>query len=133
MGLPPQAVERAISQYNGAVNNARQASFNPSSLDGLSTGGLKLPKSNWAQSIDTPPFYGIAMRPGITFTYMGVAINDEARVHRQDGSVFQNVFAAGEIMSGNILSTGYLAGFGLTIGTVWGRIAGSEAARHAVG
>jgi tricarballylate dehydrogenase len=68
------------------------------------------------------------MRPGITFTYLGVAVTDRAQVRRVDGLVFANVFAAGEIISGNILSTGYLAGFGMTIGTVWGRIAGREAA-----
>ena len=62
---------------------------------------------------------------------MGLAVTEQARVLRSDGAAFANVFAAGEIMSGNILSTGYLAGFGLTIGTVWGRIAGAEAARYA--
>jgi tricarballylate dehydrogenase len=71
------------------------------------------------------------MRPGITFTFMGVKVTREARVRREEGGVFRNVFAAGEIMSGNILSSGYLGGFGLTIGTVWGRIAGTEAARAA--
>ena len=70
-------------------------------------------------------------RPGITFTYLGVAVTPQARVLRTDGTALRNVFAAGEIMSGNVLSTGYLAGFGLTIGTVWGRIAGAEAARRA--
>ena len=69
------------------------------------------------------------MRPGITFTYMGVKIAADARVVRTDGSRMDNVYAAGEIMSGNILSTGYLAGFGMTIGSVWGRHAGTEAAR----
>jgi len=95
------------------------------------TAGISPPKSHWAQPIDTPPYYGIAMRPGITFTYLGVAVTPQARVMRTDGTALRNVFAAGEIMSGNILSTGYLAGFGLTIGTVWGRIAGAEAARGA--
>jgi SSS family solute:Na+ symporter len=95
------------------------------------TEGIEPPKSHWAQPIDTPPYYGIAMRPGITFTYMGVAVTQQARVLCTDGTTFANVFAAGEIMSGNILSTGNLAGFGLTIGSVWGRIAGEEAARHA--
>ena len=37
----------------------------------------------------------------------------------------------GEVMAGNILGKGYLAGFGLAIGTVVGRIAGQEAARFA--
>ena len=74
-------------------------------------------KSHWAQRIDQPPYFGIAMRPGITFTYLGVKVDEDARVRREDGSGFENVFAAGEIMSGNVLSSGYLAGFGLTIGT----------------
>jgi len=59
-------------------------------------------------------------------------VDRQARVQREDGSRFANVFAAGEIMSGNILSSGYLAGFGMTIGTVWGRIAGKEAAQNAL-
>ena len=57
-------------------------------------------------------------------------MNLDARVKRTDGSAFENVFAAGEIMSGNILSSGYLAGFGMTIGAVWGRRAGQKAAEH---
>ena len=71
------------------------------------------------------------MRPGITFTFMGVKVTPEARVRTAGGGVFRNVFAAGEIMSGNVLSSGYLGGFGLTIGTVWGRIAGASAAAAA--
>ena len=102
--------------------------FNPARLDGCATAGLVPPKSNWARPVDTPPFYGIAMRPGITFTYMGVQVTQEARVQTTDGGAFRNLFAAGEIMSGNVLSSGYLAGFGMTIGTVWGRIAGAGAA-----
>jgi tricarballylate dehydrogenase len=109
----------------------REGVFDPSGLDDCRTEGLDPPKSHWALRLDAPPYFGIAMRPGITFTYLGVAMTEDARVRRVDGSTFSNVFAAGEIMSGNILSTGYLAGFGLTIGTVWGRIAGEGAARHA--
>jgi len=121
-------VTDTVAAYNKAVVPGR---FDPSRLDGCRTSGLEPPKSNWARPVDTPPFYGIAMRPGITFTFMGVKITEEARVQREDGGVFGNVFAAGEIMSGNILSSGYLGGFGLTIGTVWGRIAGTEAAAEA--
>ena len=69
------------------------------------------------------------MRPGITFTYMGVAVNDRAQVLMQDGKPAANLFAAGEIMAGNILGQGYLGGIGMTIGGVFGRIAGAEAAR----
>jgi tricarballylate dehydrogenase len=133
LDLDPRAVEQTIDDFNRAVDRGSDSPFDPGALDGRSTAGLTPPKSNWAQRIDTPPFYGIPMRPGITFTYMGVGVTEQARVRRSDGSTFSNVFAAGEIMSGNILSTGYMAGFGLTIGTVWGRIAGREAGRHALG
>ena len=131
LGLDRAAVEATVEGFNQAVDRGPGGEFNPAVLDGVSTEGLTPPKSNWAQRLDTPPYYGIAMRPGITFTYLGVAVTEQARIRRADGSTFHNVFAAGEIMSGNILSTGYMAGFGLTIGTVWGRIAGREAARHA--
>jgi tricarballylate dehydrogenase len=100
-------------------------------LDGNCTRGITPPKSNWAIPIDRPPFYGLPLRPGITFTYMGVTVDERARVVDQSGRAFQNVFAAGEIMSGNILTKGYLGGFGLTIGSVFGRLAGREAAANA--
>ena len=93
--------------------------------------GLHPPKSHWARPIDTPPYYGYPLRPGITFTYLGVTVNEQAQVIMQDDRPAKNVFAAGEVMAGNILGRGYLAGFGLTIGSVFGRIAGREAARCA--
>jgi tricarballylate dehydrogenase len=133
MELDPLTVESTVDEYNRAVDRGPGGRFDPSGLDGRSTAGITPPKSNWAQRIDTPPFYGIPMRPGISFTYMGVAVDENARVQRTDDSALSNVYAAGEIMSGNILSSGYMAGFGMTIGTVWGRIAGREAARHALG
>lgn len=102
--------------------------FDLGELDSCRTDGLNPPKSHWARPIDSPPFFAYPMRPGITFTYMGVGVDQRARVRRGD-ALFDNVFAVGEIMSGNVLTRGYLAGFGMTIGTVWGRIAGREAAR----
>ena len=128
LGLDRDAVTRTVAEYNAAV--APGGTFEPSVLDDCHTDGLTVPKSHWAQRLDRPPYYGIAMRPGITFTYMGAAVNLDARVKRKDDSAFENVFAAGEIMSGNILSSGYLAGFGMTIGAVWGRRAGQKAAEH---
>jgi tricarballylate dehydrogenase len=127
LGLNPDAVVATVRSFNAAIRPGGQ--FDPGGLDSCRTEGLSPPKSHWAQPLDTPPFYGVPLRPGITFTYLGVAVTEQARVLCTDGSVLRNVFAAGEIMSGNILSTGYLAGFGLTIGHVWGRIAGAEAAR----
>jgi tricarballylate dehydrogenase len=90
-------------------------------------------KSHWALPLDTPPYWGYPLRPGITFTYLGLKIDDRARVIMASGQPAANVLAAGEIMAGNILGRGYVAGVGMTIGTVFGRIAGREAAAHAAG
>jgi tricarballylate dehydrogenase len=129
LGLDPEPVTGTVREFNAAIRPGGR--FDPSGLDDCATEGISPAKTHWAQPVDTPPYYGVAMRPGITFTYRGVAVTEQARVLRSDGTPLRNVFAAGEMMSGNILSTGYLAGFGLTIGHVWGRIAGAEAARHA--
>ena len=128
LGLPADALERTVTDFNGAV---APGIFDPQVLDDCRTEGLTPPKSHWAQAIDTPPFLGYPLRPGITFTYLGVEVNESARVRLSDGSYCRNVAAAGEIMAGNILGKGYLAGLGMTIGTVFGRIAGKEAARAA--
>ena len=78
-----------------------------------------------------PPFFAYPLRPGITFTYLGVCGEREGPGRSwSDGEPSENVFAAGEIMAGNVLGKGYLAGIGMTIGTVFGRIAGEEAARQ---
>lgn len=127
IGTDPRQLVATIDQFNASVEPAGR--FSPTELDGCGTTGLVPPKSNWARALAAPPFYAVPLRPGITFTYLGVAVSDRAAVLDRSGTPFRNVFAAGEIMSGNILSTGYLAGFGLTIGTVFGRIAGREAAR----
>jgi tricarballylate dehydrogenase len=132
MGIDGPAAERTVAEYNNAAPADGARRFDASRLDGVGTAGLAVQKSNWAQRLDSPPYYGIAVLPGVTFTYMGVKIDKHARVQLTDDAKFRNVFAAGEIMSGNILSTGYMAGFGMTIGTVWGRIAGREAALYAV-
>jgi tricarballylate dehydrogenase len=123
--LDPAAVTATVSAYNQSLDGG---SYDPGQLDGLSTTGLVPPKSNWALPIDQPPYYAYPLRPGITFTYLGVGVDAEARVRRAAGGTFRNVFAAGEIMAGNILRHGYLAGFGMTIGTVFGRIAGERSA-----
>jgi len=127
--LDPSALEAVVAAFNKSV---QPGTFDPSILDDCATKGLEPPKSHWARPLDTPPFYGYPLRPGITFTYLGITINEKAQVVMQDDRTAPNIFAAGEIMAGNILGQGYLAGFGLTIGTVFGRIAGKEAARFAI-
>jgi tricarballylate dehydrogenase len=126
--IDPGALSAVVDEYNRSVRGGR---FDPGSLDECRTEGLHPPKSHWARPIETPPYYGYPLRPGITFTYLGVTVNEQAQVIMQDDRPAKNVFAAGEVMAGNILGKGYLAGFGLTIGSVFGRIAGREAARCA--
>jgi tricarballylate dehydrogenase len=126
--LDPAALEATVAAYNAAV---RPGNFDSGKLDDCKTEGLEPAKTHWAQTIDTPPFIGYPLRPGITFTYLGVQVNERAEVLMQDGKPASNLWASGEIMAGNILGRGYLAGFGMTIGTVFGRIAGAQAARHA--
>lgn len=128
VGLDPARLAATVAEYNGAV--PADAPFDPLKKDGRSTIGLEPPKSNWALPIAAAPFYALPLHPGITFTYLGLRVNDRAQVLDVAGAPFDNLYAAGEVMSGNILSSGYLAGFGITIGQVFGRIAGREAATH---
>jgi tricarballylate dehydrogenase len=129
LGLDPAALETTINGFNAAT---RPGSFDHTQLDDCTTRGLTPPKRHWARPLDTPPYFGYPLRPGITFTYLGVAVNERAQVIFEDHGPAANIFAAGEIMAGNILGQGYMAGFGMTIGTVFGRIAGKEAVRHAI-
>jgi tricarballylate dehydrogenase len=125
LALDPAALETTISQFNAAV---RPGTFDATVLDDCRTEGLTPPKSHWAQRIETAPFYAYPVRPGITFTYLAAKVNREARIIMANGEPSANMFAAGEIMAGNILGSGYAAGIGMTIGSVFGRIAGREAA-----
>ncbi len=129
LALDSAALEQTLTAFNAAVEPGQ---FDPSELDECATRGLSPPKSHWAVALDTPPFSAYPLRPGITFTYLGVGVNEHAQIIMQDGKPAANMYAAGEIMAGNILGQGYMAGFGMTIGTVFGRIAGREAARHAL-
>ena len=128
IGLDADALERTVADYNAAV---QPGTFNPQILDDCRTAGLEPAKTHWARRIDTPPYICYPHRPGITFTYLGVKVDEKARVIMSDGKPTANLFASGEIMAGSILGKGYLAGFGMTIGTVFGRIAGEEAAKYA--
>jgi tricarballylate dehydrogenase len=128
LGLDPAALEAAIGQFNAAV---RPGKFDPQILDDCRTEGLTPPKSHWARRIETAPYYAYPVRPGITFTYLAAKVDKQARIVMGDGKPSANMFAAGEIMAGNVLGRGYAAGIGMTIGSVFGRIAGREAARHA--
>jgi tricarballylate dehydrogenase len=128
LDLPPDRLEATVGAFNAAV---LPGTFDHTALDDCRTQGLTPEKTHWAQRIDTPPFWGYPLRPGITFTYLGVRVNERAQVLKTDGEPLPNVYAAGEIMAGNVLRKGYIAGIGMTIGTVFGRIAGESAAQYA--
>ena len=127
--LPVEKVVATLKAYNDAV---QPGTFNHAIMDDCRTSGLKPEKTHWALRIDQPPFYAYVLRPGLTFTYLGVKVNERAMALMKGGEPAQNIFAAGEIMAGSILGKGYVAGFGVTIGTVFGRIAGREAAMQAL-
>jgi tricarballylate dehydrogenase len=127
LGLPAERLKETVATYNRAV---RPGTFDHTRLDDCRTEGLVPNKTHWAQRLDTPPFWGYPLRPGITFTYLGVKVDARARVLMADGAPARNIYAAGEIMAGNILRRGYIAGIGMTIGTVFGRIAGEQSARR---
>lgn len=128
LGLDPSALEKTITEFNAAV---QPGTFDHTILDDCRTEGITPPKTHWARKIETPPFLAYPVRPGITFTYLGTRVNKQARMVMKDGKPSANMFAAGEIMAGNVLGKGYAAGIGMTIGSVFGRVAGREAAKNA--
>jgi tricarballylate dehydrogenase len=119
---------KTVNEYNAAC---RVGKFDHSVLDDCHTEGLLPAKTHWALPIDTAPFYGYTLKPGVTFTYLGLKVNENTAV-RFNGVESSNLFAAGELMAGNVLGKGYTAGVGMTIGTAFGRIAGVESAKCAM-
>ena len=128
LDLDRGALEKTVADFNAAV---RPGTFDHTILDDCRTEGVTPPKTHWARRIEAPPYYAYPVRPGITFTYLGTRVNREARMLMKDGKPSVNMFAAGEIMAGNVLGRGYAAGIGMTIGSVFGRIAGRAAAKNA--
>ncbi len=122
--------ERFVATVRGFNSACRPGIFDHAVLDDCHTEGLTPAKTHWARPIDTPPFFGYTLRPGVTFTYLGLKVDEHARVHFA-GRPTDNLLAAGEVMAGNVLGQGYTAGVGMTIGTIFGRIAGASAARAA--
>jgi tricarballylate dehydrogenase len=129
LGLLEQALVKTVGDFNAAC---RPGTFDHTALDDCATEGLMPAKTHWARPIDTPPYYGYALRPGVTFTYLGLKVNEHAAVHF-GGRPSPNLFVAGEMMAGNVLGQGYTAGVGMSIGTAFGRIAGTRAAAAAKG
>ena len=128
LGLDESTFMQTLGAYNAAC---QVGTFDHTALDDCHTVGISPAKTHWARPIDTAPFYGYAVRPGITFTYLGLKTNENAAVHF-GGRPSDNLFVAGEMMAGNVLGKGYTAGVGMSIGTAFGRIAGVQAAQSAI-
>ena len=128
LGLPEETFMRTVNEYNAAC---RMGTFDHTILDDCHTEGVTPAKTHWARPLDTPPFYGYPLRPGITFTYLGLKTDENASVFF-GGARSDNLFVAGEMSAGNVLGKGYTAGVGMSIGTAFGRIAGTSAARAAL-
>ncbi len=129
LGLDQATFMQTLDSYNAGC---RVGQFDHTALDDCHTEGVTPAKTHWARPIDTAPFYGYALRPGVTFTYLGLKVDDTAAVRFAD-QPSRNLFVAGEMMAGNVLGKGYTAGVGMSIGTAFGRIAGRNAALAAAG
>jgi tricarballylate dehydrogenase len=122
--LPQEKFVKTVEDYNRAC---RVGTFDHTALDDCHTQGLTPAKTHWARPLVKPPFYAYPLKPGVTFTYLGLATDETAAVHF-NGKASPNLFVAGEMMAGNVLGKGYTAGIGMAIGTAFGRIAGVQAA-----
>ncbi|MDR7468748.1 MAG: FAD-dependent tricarballylate dehydrogenase TcuA, partial [Armatimonadota bacterium] len=128
MGVPRAALEETVATFNAA---ARAGRFDPTARDGRSTTGLRPPKSNWALPLESPPFVAYPVTCGITFTYGGLRVDEQARVLDTENKLILGLYATGEI-TGGFFYFNYPAGAGLMRGAVFGRMAGEESARLAV-
>ena len=128
LGLDEATLMQTLNAYNAAC---RPGTFDHTALDDCRTEGLTPAKTHWALPLDTPPYLAYAVRPGITFTYLGLKTDETAAVHF-GGEPSPNLFVAGEMMAGNVLGQGYTAGVGMSIGIAFGRIAGTQAAAAAL-
>jgi tricarballylate dehydrogenase len=117
-----------VRDYNAAIK--RDVPFDPNVKDGRRTVGLAIDKANWANPIEVPPFEAYSVGCGITFTFGGLKIDTATRVLDMEDAPLQGLFAAGELVGG-LYYFNYPGSTGLMAGSVFGRIAGREAAEFA--
>lgn len=129
-GVDSRRCLETIKNFNAAVDVSTP--FDPSTRDGRGASGLTVPKSNWANKLDAPPFEAYAVTCGITFTFGGLRITPAAEVVDVGGHRIPGLYACGELVGG-LFYFNYPGGTGLTSGTVFGRIAGVQAAARARG
>lgn len=127
-GVDPEGFLKTVREYNAAVRT--DIPFNPNIKDGRCTVGLKINKTNWANTINEPPFEAYAVTCGITFTFGGLRINGKAEVQDTAEKTIPGLYAAGELVGG-LFYFNYPGGSGLMAGSVFGKIAGEQAGRFA--
>ncbi|SDL99758.1 FAD-dependent tricarballylate dehydrogenase TcuA [Bacillus sp. OK048] len=125
-GVDPESFLQTIKEYNSAVK--KDIPFNPTVKDGRSTEGIEVRKSNWANTLDEGPYEAYAVTCGITFTFGGLKINSNTEVQNILSQSIPGLYAAGELVGG-LFYFNYPGGAGLTAGSVFGKIAGENAAR----
>lgn len=123
-GVDKNAFMQTVVEFNESIDAT--VKFDPTVKDGRKTSGLAINKSNWANPLDTPPYAAYQVTCGITFTFGGLKINDNAEVVDEDGHIIPGLYAAGELVGG-LFYFNYPGGTGLTSGAVFGKIAGSSA------
>jgi tricarballylate dehydrogenase len=132
LGIDPKGLVQTVREFNAAVP-AGEARPNPFVRDFFGTDGLAIPKSNYAMTIEEPPFEGYAVVCGITFTFGGLKIEPKSgQVQHVAGRALPGLYAAGE-MVGGLFHGNYASGSGMMAGATWGRIAGTHAAKEALG
>ena len=129
LGIDPEGLVRTVAEYNAAC---QPGDFNPAVLDGLHTEGIEPPKSNWALQLNQPPYFGVAVTTGLTFTFGGLRIDAKtAQVLDTDDRPMSGLYATGELVGG-LFYHNYAGGTGLMSGAVFGRAAGNAAAEAAL-
>jgi len=123
-GVDAMKAFETISNYNAAVNTTNP--FDPNVKDGRSTSGLTINKTNWANTLDEPPFQAYNVTCGLTFTFGGLRINNQGQVLDSGLDTIPGLYAAGELVGG-LFYGNYPGGTGLTAGAVFGRLAGKNA------
>ena len=129
-GVDPDQFIKTVKEYNTAVQT--DVKFNPAVLDGRGTTGLDVPKTNWANTLDEPPYEAYAITCGITFTFGGLRTNDDGNVLDTELNPIPGLYAAGELVGG-MFCFNYPGGTGLMSGAIFGRLAGNSAAAQVKG
>ena len=128
LDIDPAGFVKTIQEYNAAVQT--QIPYNPTVKDGRNTVGITPPKSNWAETIDTPPYTGYAVTCGISFTFGGVRINNRGQIVTNSSEPIPGLYAAGE-MVGGLFYHNSPGGAGLSAGMVFGKLSGTTAGQDA--